>query len=171
MSGFRAARNENEGTGAIDAAVRFGPSRPWPARQLLVEGDTPFTSALARLTYCIWLLRFPSSTETPGQTRATRSSLVTTSPARSTRAMAAAVEGHGITRLFSYHVADYVKKDELKIVLAGDEPPPIPVHVVSPNDRLSVPRVRAYIDFAIPRLRKQFTLLAKSMSTPGEGNC
>lgn len=41
MSGFRAARNENEGTGAIDAAVRFGPFRLWPARQLLVEGDIP----------------------------------------------------------------------------------------------------------------------------------
>lgn len=86
-------------------------------------------------------------------------------------AVATAVEGHGVTRLFSYHVADYVKKGELKIVLAGDEPPPIPVHVISPNGRLSVPRVRAFIDFAIPRLRKQFTLLAKNMSTPGEGNC
>jgi DNA-binding transcriptional LysR family regulator len=80
-------------------------------------------------------------------------------------AVAAAVEGRGITRLFSYHVADYVRNGELRIVLADNEPPPIPVHVIAPNGRLSVPRVRAFIDFAVPRLRKQFTLLAKDMTT------
>ncbi len=41
MSDFRATQSENKGTGATDTAVRFGPFRLWPARQLLVEGDIP----------------------------------------------------------------------------------------------------------------------------------
>jgi hypothetical protein len=36
----------------------------------------------------------------------------------------------------------------------------LPVNVVTPEGRLSVPKVRAFVDFAVPRLRKQFARLA-----------
>jgi DNA-binding transcriptional LysR family regulator len=75
-------------------------------------------------------------------------------------AVASAVAGHGVTRLFSYHVADQVRDGTLEVVLAEDEYPPLPVHVIAPHGRLSVPKVRAFMDFAVPRLRRHFARLA-----------
>jgi len=74
-------------------------------------------------------------------------------------AVASAVDGHGVTRLLSYHVADEVARDELRVVLREAEPAPIPINLVSPYGRLSVPKVRAFVDFALPRLRAQFNRL------------
>ncbi|QNK71198.1 LysR family transcriptional regulator [Variovorax sp. PAMC26660] len=71
-------------------------------------------------------------------------------------AVASAVEGRGVLRSFSYHVADEVADGRLRIILAGDEIAPLPVHLVSPHGRLSVPKVRAFVDFALPRLRAGF---------------
>lgn len=76
-------------------------------------------------------------------------------------AISSVVEGHGISRLLSYHVAPEIKQGLLRIVLADAEPAPYPVHLVSPYGRLSVPKVRAFVDFALPRLRTQFACLAK----------
>ena len=80
-------------------------------------------------------------------------------------AVASAVEGHGVTRLLSYHVAPEIKQDLLRIVLADAEPPPFPVNLVSPYGRLSVPKVRAFVDFALPRLRARFASLVKDAET------
>jgi DNA-binding transcriptional LysR family regulator len=80
--------------------------------------------------------------------------------------VASAVEGHGLTRLLSYHVAPEIKQGSLRIVLQHAEPPPYPVHLVSPYGRLAVPKVRAFVDFALPRLRAQFASLAKDVETP-----
>jgi DNA-binding transcriptional LysR family regulator len=74
-------------------------------------------------------------------------------------AIASAVDGHGVTRLLSYHVADEVARDELRVVLREAEPAPIPINLVSPYGRLSVPKVRAFVDFALPRLRAKFNRL------------
>ncbi|WP_233842533.1 LysR family transcriptional regulator [Dyella sp. 2HG41-7] len=79
-------------------------------------------------------------------------------------AAASAVDGHGVTRLFSYHIASEIKQKQLRIVLADAEHPPIPVHLVSPFGRLSVPKVRAFADFALPRLRAQFACWSKEAS-------
>jgi DNA-binding transcriptional LysR family regulator len=75
-------------------------------------------------------------------------------------AVASAVAGNGLTRLYSYHVADQIRDDRLKIVLASAENPPLPVHLLAPPGRMSVPKVRAFVDFATPRLRAKFTQLA-----------
>ena len=48
-------------------------------------------------------------------------------------AIASAVDGHGVARLLTYHVAPEVARDALRIVLAHAEPPPIPVNLVSPH--------------------------------------
>lgn len=75
-------------------------------------------------------------------------------------AVAFAVEGRGVTRMFSYHIAKEVNEGALQVLLAGDEHGPLPVHLVSPHGRLSVPKVRTFVDFALPRLRASFAGLA-----------
>jgi DNA-binding transcriptional LysR family regulator len=74
-------------------------------------------------------------------------------------AIDSAVEGHGITRLFSYHIADEIREGRLQILLGKDEHPPLPAHLLVPQGRLSVPKVRAFVDFAAPRLKRYFTRL------------
>jgi DNA-binding transcriptional LysR family regulator len=74
--------------------------------------------------------------------------------------LASAIRGRGVTRLYSYHVAEAVRKGLLQIVLADAEFPPVPVHLVSPQGRASVPKVRAFLDFAAPKLRAEFARLA-----------
>jgi len=80
-------------------------------------------------------------------------------------AVASAVEGRGLTRLFSYQVAEYVRDDRLQIVLRSHEHAPVPVHLMMPEGRLSIPKVRAFVDFAIPRLRTYFARVAMDAGT------
>ena len=70
------------------------------------------------------------------------------------------VEGRGITRLGSHHVAAEVRAGRLRVLLEKDEPPPLPVNLLTPHGRLAVPKVRAFVDFAAPRLRAHFAELA-----------
>jgi DNA-binding transcriptional LysR family regulator len=70
-------------------------------------------------------------------------------------AIAAAVAGRGLTRALSYQVADEVAAGRLRIVLADQEPAPIPVHVVYPAGRKAAAKVRAFIDLAVEHLRGQ----------------
>ncbi|MEW6642638.1 MAG: LysR family transcriptional regulator [Pseudomonadota bacterium] len=79
-------------------------------------------------------------------------------------AVASAAEGHGVTRLFSYHIADEIREGRLQILLAGDEHPPLPVHLLAPQGRFSVPKVRAFADFAVPRLKRYFERLSRDAS-------
>ena len=71
-------------------------------------------------------------------------------------AVGSAVEGHGITRLFSYQVADEVEKGKLQVIWRDDERAALPVHLITPEGRLSVPKVRRFVDFAVPRLKADF---------------
>jgi DNA-binding transcriptional LysR family regulator len=75
-------------------------------------------------------------------------------------ALGAAVAGLGVTRLLTYHVAERVQDGSLELLLREAEPPARPVHLVMPEGRLSVPKVRAFIDFAGPRLRAEFARLS-----------
>lgn len=75
-------------------------------------------------------------------------------------AVGSAVAGRGLTRVYSYHVAREVKEGLLRILLPEAEPPPQPVHLLVPDGRLAVPKVRAFVDFAGPRLRAAFARLA-----------
>jgi DNA-binding transcriptional LysR family regulator len=80
-------------------------------------------------------------------------------------AIASAVEGRGVTRLLSYSVAEQVRNGKLKIVLRSDEHPPWPIHVITPQGRISVPKIRAFMDFVVPRLRKEFARLTADAET------
>ncbi len=81
-------------------------------------------------------------------------------------AISSVVDGHGVSRLLSYHVAPEINRGDLRIVLADAEPAPIPVNLVSPFGRLAVPKVRAFADFALPRLRAQFAALTPAPEAP-----
>lgn len=78
-------------------------------------------------------------------------------------AIASAVDGHGVTRMFSYHVAREIQAGTLAIVLSDSEHAPLPVHLLTPQGRLAAPKVRAFIDFAMPRLRRHFKQLQRSV--------
>src|SRR5882757_2429229 len=80
-------------------------------------------------------------------------------------ALASAIRGRGLTRLYSYHVAESVRRGELHVALANAEHPPVPVHLLTPNGRMALPKVRAFIDFAAPRLRSVFSRLAMEART------
>ena len=71
-------------------------------------------------------------------------------------AIASAVEGRGLVRVLCYQVADEVRSGGLALVLKDCEPPLLPVHLVAPEGRLSVAKVRAFADFALPRLKARF---------------
>ena len=85
-------------------------------------------------------------------------------------AAASASEGYGLTRLFSYHIAEQLRGGTLKIILEDDEHAPLPVHLISPHGRLSVPKVRAFVDFAVPRLKSGFARLTSDIGSAKPAN-
>jgi DNA-binding transcriptional LysR family regulator len=70
-----------------------------------------------------------------------------------TAAIAAAEAGNGIANALSYMVAKSVREGRLVPVLLNLCPPPVPVQLVYPESRLVAPKVRAFVDHAVPRLR------------------
>lgn len=69
-------------------------------------------------------------------------------------AIAAAEAGDGITLALSYMVAEKIAERRLMAVLHRWAPPPVPVQLVFPQARLVASKVRAFADFAGPRLRE-----------------
>lgn len=68
-------------------------------------------------------------------------------------AIDAGVAGAGLLRATSYQVADHVHAGRLKTVLEDYEPPPPPVHLVYGHQSRLPLKLRAFVDFAVPRLR------------------
>ena len=67
-------------------------------------------------------------------------------------AIDAGLAGAGIIRAMSYQVADLVRGERLQLVLEPFEPAPRPVHLVyDKQNRLPI-KLRAFIDFVVPRL-------------------
>lgn len=64
-----------------------------------------------------------------------------------------AEQGKGITIVLSYMVADALRAGRLVPVLKDCAPPPVPVHLIYAQRRIIAPKVRAFIDFAAPKLR------------------
>lgn len=69
--------------------------------------------------------------------------------------IAAAEAGAGFVRALSYQVAPQLRAGTLEIVLPEYEEPPLPVHVVHIAGRRASARLRAFVDFAVERLRKE----------------
>jgi len=70
-------------------------------------------------------------------------------------AVAAAVTGAGIARVLSYLIEDLLKSRSLVALLEACELAPFPVSIVYPGQRQVPLKLRAFLDFAVPRLRKQ----------------
>ena len=68
-------------------------------------------------------------------------------------AVDAAVAEVGITRLLSYQVARAVAEKTLVIILEDFEPPPQPVNLLHAGGKLAPLKLRAFLDFAAPRLK------------------
>ncbi|MGU3522508.1 LysR family transcriptional regulator [Enterobacteriaceae bacterium C23F] len=72
-------------------------------------------------------------------------------------ALDAAVSGAGFARLLHYQVIDAVRAGQLKIVLEQFELPAAPVHLIYPNRGPNPLKVRKFIEYAVPLLRKTLT--------------
>jgi DNA-binding transcriptional LysR family regulator len=80
-------------------------------------------------------------------------------------AVDAARTGLGLTRLLSYQIDAARRAGDLAVVLEAFEPPPIPVSLVF-NAQQRIPlKLRAFLDFAAPRLRERMLVLAEAAST------
>lgn len=100
--------------------------------------------------------RWPYRIDGKEQPAAIRSRLaVTTAEA----AIEAAVSGMGITRVLSYQAAAAIKAGKLRPLLRAFELPEIPVSLVHTEARLTPPKVRAFLDFAAPRLRRSLAAI------------
>jgi DNA-binding transcriptional LysR family regulator len=69
-------------------------------------------------------------------------------------AIAAAVAGHGVTRVLSYQVAAELLAGTLVLLLAEHELPASPIHIVHAEGARATTRVRAFVDFAVERLKR-----------------
>jgi DNA-binding transcriptional LysR family regulator len=75
-------------------------------------------------------------------------------------AIDAAILNQGITTALSYVVAGHIRAGRLVPVLQEFTLPPQPVHLVYPEARLMAPKLRAFLDFAAPRLKSALEDLA-----------
>jgi DNA-binding transcriptional LysR family regulator len=69
-------------------------------------------------------------------------------------AIDAAIAGVGVTNVLSYQVARAVSEKKLRIVLQDFEPPAIPIHLVHAHQGLLPLKMRRFLEFAAPRIRK-----------------
>jgi DNA-binding transcriptional LysR family regulator len=77
--------------------------------------------------------------------------IVTTAEA----AVDAAKGGFGLTRVLSYQAADDIARGSLRRVLTAYEGDELPIHLLHPGGRHPPPKLRAFLDFAMPRLRRR----------------
>ncbi len=75
-------------------------------------------------------------------------------------AIAAAESGHGITSPLCYMVGARIRSGRLSSVLKPFWPEPAPVQIVYPHARLMAPKVRAFVDWAAPRLQSELKKLS-----------
>jgi DNA-binding transcriptional LysR family regulator len=74
--------------------------------------------------------------------------------------IAAAVAGVGIARLMSYQAAHAIRDGRLVSLLRGYAPELIPVHLVHTGPPLLPLKLRAFLDFAAPRLKANLADIA-----------
>jgi DNA-binding transcriptional LysR family regulator len=75
-------------------------------------------------------------------------------------AVDAAVAGIGLVRVLSYQADAARRARQLQVLLAKFEPPPTPVNLVYDARQRVALKLRAFIDFAAPRLRQRLAGLA-----------
>ena len=81
----------------------------------------------------------------------------------------AARAGIGITVAFSYQLGESIKSGELTPLLQDFQPPPLPVSFVYSPNRFMPVKLRAFLDFALPRLRARLGELPKNVAPRTRG--
>jgi len=90
--------------------------------------------------------------------------IVTTAEA----AVDAARSGFGVTRVLSYQAADDLARGSLLRLLPDFEGDELPVHLLYPGGRYPPPKLRAFLDFAVSRLRRRCAAIARAVhAEPG----
>ncbi len=144
-SGMTAVR-----VGAIRVVVVASPAylaeHGVPAHPSELERHEAFGFAQTGLAPPTWSFRGVSSGTQPRMRLATNANEV---------AIDAAVQGRGLARAMRYQVDADVRAGRLQIVLEEFEPEPIPVHLVHVAGRMAPAKLRAFIDFAVERLRSE----------------
>ena len=167
-------RNVNLIDDHVDMAVRIGPlpdssmvaTRVGSVRRVVCGSPAYFAdhglpkapadlSAVSCVTFDVlasatsWSFTMPGSNA--DQTVAIRSRLsVNTAEA----AIDAAVAGVGVTRVLSYQAAKAIEQGKLVAVLEEFEPEPMPVSLLHAGQGLLPLKMRSFLDFVAPRLRK-----------------
>ena len=105
-----------------------------------------------------WAFKMPSSKTQhfPVPTRLTLNSIQ--------GAVDSAVRDGGPVQLYSYQAAPHVAEGTLEIVLEGFEIEPPPVNIVYRQGRLVPQKLRAFVDFAMPRLREFLAIIETQCS-------
>ena len=71
--------------------------------------------------------------------------------------------GFGLTRVLSYQAAEDVARGSLLRVLPGYEGDEVPIHLVYPGGRHPPPKLRAFLDFTTPRLRRRCAAITRAV--------
>jgi len=90
-----------------------------------------------------------------------RSRLAVNSPES---AIASAVEGSGVTCVYSYQVERELQQGSLALVLERFEPPPMPLHVIYAEARLAAAKARAFVDLVVPKLRAELMRIGRRVA-------
>jgi DNA-binding transcriptional LysR family regulator len=85
--------------------------------------------------------------------------IVTTAEA----ALDAARSGFGVTRVLSYQAAEDITRGSLRRLLPAHEGDELPVHLIHPGGRHPPPKLRAFLDFATPRLRRRCNAIMRAV--------
>src|SRR5229473_6017142 len=80
-------------------------------------------------------------------------------------AVDAACAGFGITRVLSYQAADEIARGSLRRLLPANEGDELPIHLIYPGGRHPPPKLRAFLDFAVPRLRRRCEAILRATSS------
>jgi DNA-binding transcriptional LysR family regulator len=76
----------------------------------------------------------------------------------------AAIRNVGVTRLLHYQAVEAVERGELRIVLKSFEPEPVPVHLLHAFRGQMPLKMRRFLDFVAPRLRKALSAISSARS-------
>jgi DNA-binding transcriptional LysR family regulator len=83
-------------------------------------------------------------------------------------AIESALASVGVTNVLSYQVAQAVCEKKLKVVLRDFEPPAMPVHIIHAHQGLLPLKMRRFLEFAAPRIRKSIQVSHKQAGYPPE---
>ena len=70
-------------------------------------------------------------------------------------AIEAAIAGAGLTRVLCYQVAKAEREGQIVTVLHDFEPDPVPLSLVYASTRMVPLKLRAFLDYAVPRLKQR----------------